>query len=267
MILEMKKSDIFYLKYILLIQCFLIIECKHDKSAYGTEVNTKDSVINVRKLVNHKLTEEIEYYYPNKELKSKVGIKDGIKDGHYVEYYINGQIKISAFIKNRHWINKYEAFSNSGQLEKIHIIESDSFQGELIHYFPNQTLSMYCLSDFDGKLYHVTKWDTLGKKYYDEGVVFSPSIKCNSKLDSLPKDKLIEFYAAVSVFDKYKTIMKAGLNMNELTQLELDRHKATYRTSFKQSGKNQLTFLGVMYDSLGNVFKTDTTRLNINVIE
>ena len=207
MILEMKKSDIFYLKYILLIQCFLIIECKHDKIAYGTEVNTKDSVINVRKLVNHKLTEEIEYYYPNKELKSKVGIKDGIKDGHYVEYYINGQIKISAFIKNRHWINKYEAFSNS------------------------------------------------------------PSIKCNSKLDSLPKDKLIEFYAAVSVFDKYKTIMKAGLNMNELTQLELDRHKATYRTSFKQSGKNQLTFLGVMYDSLGNVFKTDTTRLNINVIE
>ncbi len=263
----MMKKDLDKILLLLFLILFLLnISCKQAKVVYGTEIDTKDSTISVRKLVNHKLTEEIIYYYPNKELKSKTNFLNRKRHGVYVEYYKNGLIKIKGTYKNGYQIGENILYSPLGVIEGLKIIESDSFQGEIFNYYPNKSKRLYGLSDFDSEYYYAIKWDSLGVKYYDEGVVFSPSLKCSHNLDSIPSNTPVEFYSAVSLFDKYNTIMKAGPNIKELNQLPLDRHKTTYRASFSKLGKDEVVFVGVMLDSLGKVIKADTTILQINVI-
>lgn len=94
-------------------------------------------------------------FYDNGKIQSEYFVNDkGDFDGKFIDYYISGKIRYIAEYRNGTPIGIYRGYDENGNLRH------------------------YAISDIIGETMYVIKWDSLGYKIKEEGIVISPSFIC-----------------------------------------------------------------------------------------
>lgn len=258
-------SKFILLIYLIFINLLLNSNCKKNRISEWTEYDKTDSTYVIRKLVNHKLNQSLSYY-KNGKIKIKKVYNNQHNKIFYQEFFANGKLKVEGTLKRGYWVDHYKEFDINGFLIGEQYIKSDSFHGIIIAYHNNGVPRIKVLSDYDRSFYYVAKYDLSYNLESEEGVSFSPSIKCNYPIECIPINRNIEFYIAVADLDDFKLNIKAGKSLDNLKDLEICNQKSIYNVSFEHGGKQKLYFIGSMFRNNGMNFSKDTTILTIQIL-
>jgi antitoxin component YwqK of YwqJK toxin-antitoxin module len=80
-------------------------------------------------------------YFKNKQLASKIKYKNGFKEGHFIEYYNNGQIQIEGVFIKDEYDGKLVRFHKSGKQKAIE------------YYLKGKRIGIWKIFDIYGKLF------------------------------------------------------------------------------------------------------------------
>lgn len=127
--------------------------------------------------LNGTQTESIHYSHYGKEPKER------IKDGLYIKFHPNGQIKEQRTFKHNRRIGESRQFYKNGQLELLEYFQGNGMRtGKLLQYYP------------DGKL---KREETYKNGVCTKGKLYAPD---GSKLEHTPWEQLPEYPGGISAF-------------------------------------------------------------------
>jgi hypothetical protein len=194
------------------------------------------------------LIDNARYYFQNGQLDSDLNYTDDLLEGEQKWYHENGKLNLHAFyVRGREY----------GSLT------SYNDQGGLQHY--------NCIDFYNGTVY-VLKFDSLGNKIKEEGVVFSPNIKSEPKDTSQWKVNIpMQFEITVAEPPGYKAnlwtrYMLAGKVTNRKLH-SIENSTAVEKNSFSQPGKYNLIIIGELRDKSGAMIRRDSVVRYFTIID
>jgi hypothetical protein len=257
--------------------------CEHKRVGIDSFVVTKDGNGNIQSEINY-INDTImhglvKYYYspsPKNVLKDEINFNNGKKDGWHKHYRKDGTLESKI-----HWKKGLQDGETFWYFTDGKKIESESFwvnnkqYGDAkLFYLNDQLERYYSLDYFDNTLY-IIKWDSLGNKIKEEGVVFSPKFVIVYTSDSLQtplinneiisgKEVAIKITSAQP--PQTKTFIRMG-EVNNMIELPIKYFTAIYKKTFTKPGKYTLVTVGQIKDMQGNVVKQDSILTDITVLE
>lgn len=219
------------------------------------------------------------YYYPNPKnvLKDEIEFNHGIKEGWYKHYRKAGTMESKTFFKNNIPDGENYWYYENGKIQSESFWSNNKQYGNTVLYYINGQMKHYYASDFFDNTLYVIKWDSLGNKIKEEGMVFSPKFLIAYNNDSpqspildniLKVDKEIIIKITVAQPPKTKTIIRMGeLNNDRMVEMPIKNYTVNYRQTFTEIGKHTLVTVGEIKDLRGNLLKHDSILVKFNVIE
>ncbi len=207
------------------------------------------------------------YYYENGNIKDSIEYNKGKKEGWQKSYYKNGTIESKIYFKNDLVDGKSYRYHENGKLKAETFWIRDKQYGDGYFYYSNGTLKLYnCLESFGENIYAV-KYDSLGNKTKEEGIVFSPNflllytsdtIQVPVFKNTIKKNKEIVIKFTIAQPPQTKTTIKMGELNKNLIDLPIEVYTATYTQSYAKPGTYTLLTVGEIKDLKGNILKRDS---------
>ncbi|MAD11452.1 MAG: hypothetical protein CMC04_01855 [Flavobacteriaceae bacterium] len=129
------------MKYLLILSCLLFTSVGWSKDVSMDDLVQRDGLY-YEKNSDVPFTGNILWYaYKDKNIITiKVSYKDGKREGEYLEYYENGQLRFKRNYKDGKLEGEYLIYYESGQLKKKNNYKNGKRDGENIHYWENGQL-------------------------------------------------------------------------------------------------------------------------------
>jgi len=217
------------------------------------------------------------YYYPNPKnvLKDEIEFNNGRKEGWHKHYRKDGALESKIRFKNNLPDGDNYWYYENGQIASESFWIKNRQYGDTKLYYRNGKLKHYYSSDFFDNTMYVIKWDSLGNKIKEEGVVFSPKFVVVYANDSTPivedgikAGKEVQVKVTVAQPPQTKTIIRMGeLNKGNIMELPIENYTVNYKKNFVKPGKYTLVIAGEIKDQQGNLVKYDSTTVVLNVFE
>lgn len=217
------------------------------------------------------------YYYPDPKnvLKDEIEIENGRKQGWHKHYRRDGTLESKIYFKNNLPDGENYWYYENGQLSSESFWTKNKQYGNAIFYYMNGKFKHYYSSDYFGNTLYVIKWDSIGNKIREEGVVFSPKFLIVYSSDTteshieeseIQVGKEIIIKVTVAQPPQTQTIVRMGeLDAYKMTKLPVKNYTATYRRTFTKSGKYTIMTAGEILDEQNNVLRRDSTAVVLNV--
>jgi hypothetical protein len=240
------------------------------------EGNLQSEIQYINDTIQHGLAKY--YYYPNPKnvLKDEIEYNYGKKSGWHKHYRNDGTLE-----SKTHWKNNVEDGQSVWYYDNK-MIEQETYRingvqyGSAYYYFPNGKLKLYNCIDSWGENIYVQKYDSLGHKIREEGLVYSPKLVVLYVNDTtqtpivenwIKANEKIAIKMTVAQPPQTKTTIRMGeLNKNMVT-LPIENYTATYIHTFNTIGKNTILIAGEIKDMHGKRVKYDSTSVNLDVIK
>lgn len=219
-----------------------------------------------------------EEHYEDGKLKSEITYaNDTTKTGAAKYYYKSGQIATLCFYKN----NKLDSFyinyhANGNDKEKGYYYLGNTV-GSIYFYYPTGRLETYNAKDFAQETFYVVKFDSVGNKIYEEGLVISPTVAAQPYKKQYLKGDSISLQYQVAQPPGYKSEVFVGMykyeddekrsivdNFNEIPLNAWSQ--AIYRNQFNGVGRYRVVCVGRLIDTARDYIKTDTTHQDFFIV-
>ncbi len=213
----------------------------------------------------------VKTYYLGGEIKSEIYyIDDTIKDGKATFYYKGGSVARKCFYKNDELDSIYIDYYSSGIIKEKGTFEKGSALGSFFYYYPNGKVETYNAKDYENETFYVLKFDSLGNRLYEEGLVISPTaVSPTYKEQYVQGDSIVLLYQIAQppgykpkVFiGMYKYVNEDDRSLiGHFNETTIDLwSRATYRYKFNNSGHYRVVCAGQLIDTTNAYVKMDTT--------
>lgn len=262
---------------------FGLIACEHKRIGNDSLVVIKDGEGNLQSEI-HYINDTVMhglvkyYYYPNPKnvLKDEIEYQYGKKEGWNKHYRKDGTLE-----SRTHWKNdlpdggNYWYYEDGKSREETFWIKGQQY-GSGKWYYQNGQLETFAVTDFDGKCSYLLKYDSLGNKIKEEGVVFSPKVIAVYTSDTtqspfiddgVKANKEVVIKITVAQPPQTKTTIRMGELNKKMVELPVENYTAAYTQTFSEAGKYTLVIVGDIIDQQGNIVKHDSMTVDFNVIE
>lgn len=210
----------------------------------------------------------VKYYSKKGVLEDEIEFKNSKENGWHIHYEggrVNFKVMLVDNVANGHGF----FYDNDGNLESDNLYSDGNVILNKVYYKNGQVKIINFF--FKKTPFYGIKYDSLGKKIFEKGVVFY-DLKCNQNLDSVKLKSRIEIMIPVVSLPEYSTnIQVAKFNeSNEVIDvsesLPIKKYIAIYKTEFSKAGLHKLGIAGELKDSFGKVIRRDTAYQRIMVI-
>lgn len=206
---------------------------------------------------NHKLVDQFEYR------------NSRLNGWHY--HFKLGKLISKVWLVNDSANGSGFFFNTEGKIERENFYYYDRLIASNFFY-PNGRIRLINFYDNDLAFYAI-KYDSLGKKIGEKGVVFAHNFITTQNLDSMEINDTLELRIPIVSVSEYDTrIEVAKFDHTEQVydvahSVPIDGYFAIYRTSFQKPGLQMLGIAGELIDSNGIIIKRDTIYRRIKVIK
>ncbi|HSZ71831.1 MAG TPA: hypothetical protein VK750_04085 [Cytophagaceae bacterium] len=257
--------------YSLLFSC---TEKKREYSLVKKEYYSNGKIKSIGQYINDSIKHGlVKYFYPTGDLKFEIEFKNNIKHGWSKGYYLNGKIAVKSEFKNNLQNGyTYKYYSNGNLKSKLFWIMGKSY-GDGFYYYPNGQIELYNCTDFVNGCLYSLRYDSLGNKIKEDGIVFSPKFVTSYRNDSAIVGK--EYYAKITVAhppgSRASIFIGDAVNDNKVKNLKeypIKENTVVYTKIYNSPGKYKWVVIGQLQDlQSGNIFKRDTLFSKIRVIK
>jgi antitoxin component YwqK of YwqJK toxin-antitoxin module len=224
----------------------------------------------IRDSIKHGLAR---YYYANGDIRGEIRFVNGKRDS-MVNYRIGGGIESRTYFKNN--LNEsyvYWYYPNGNLESKSRWIKGIQY-GSVYLYDSMGSMIQYNCKDRSEITFYDVRWDKIGNKLLEEGVVFSPIFYLENA-DSIGTVRVNkEAVVQITVANPPETASKLWMGevisegkVENFKELQIENNTATYKRTFTKAGKYTLTAVGEIKDKSGKVIKEDRATNVIRVIE
>lgn len=192
------------------------------------------------------------FYFDNGNLESEHFVNDkGDFDGKIIVYYRSGKKRYVAEYKNGEQIGIYRGFDENGRLRH------------------------FAISDIIGETMYVIKWDSLGYKIKEEGMVISPNFVCLicGKGNTVKKNVPMLVNTSAAIIPNATTKVEFGVlnsknKLLDLYNLEIEKlNILPFEYTFKDTGTYTLFVRGWIHENKTNrLIKFDSIPKQIRVL-
>lgn len=222
-------------------------------------------------------TAKFYYTVPKNVIKEEIEFKFGKKFGWHIKYYQNGMIHYRIKFKDNIENGQSMWYYPNGKLEQTSFKISGVDYGSTLFYFKSGAIDTYNCIDSWGNNIYVIKFDTLGNKIKEEGVLFSrdcvvqytDEINRNNYITNniVKLDKEIEINITVAQPPFTKTIIMLNEFNKKNTQLQIIKSTVNFKKVFKKLGMDSILIIGELLDSNNHVIKLDSSLIKFTIIE
>jgi len=214
------------------------------------------------------------YYYDNGDLKGEVEYFNGKREGWHRHYTVGEIVESRIHYKNDLEDGEAYWYYPNGKLKsKSRWIDGKNY-GNLFVYYENGSMKAYNCKDHFGNTLYDIRWDSLGNKIKEEGVVFSPKFYFqntdNAHIVKANQEIVIEITVAEPPEAKATIWMGevvVGGKIEDLKTLPIENNTTVFKYTFKKTGKHTLITSGELGDTRGKVIKKDRVTTDITVVE
>jgi antitoxin component YwqK of YwqJK toxin-antitoxin module len=253
---------------------FLILSCTDKNGTYmpseRVEVvrdengNLKYEISYIMDTLEHGISK---YYYPSiNVVRDQISFQYGEKNGWHLHYRPNGTLESKVYFRN----NKQDSttfwyFDDGKSIKEQSQWKAGKPYGSALFYYENGKIRLYNSIDAFGETFFVCKWDSSGKKVFDDGMVFSPRFLSNFSASEITILDTLYLDIAVAQVPNGITRLFIGVENEILEELEIRKNSAFYRRNFNVSGKYDLITVGEITDFDGNLIRKDSIVTGIIV--
>lgn len=215
-------------------------------------------------------------YYENDVLKSEINYSnDSTKMGEALYYYKNGNIARICYYVNNKLDSIFLEYYSNGKLKYESYYDLDKLVGSVYFYYPNGQLELYNARDYAGENFYVVKYDSLGNKLKEEGVIVSPNVGVPKyKEQYVVGDSIVlrhsiaeplGYKCHVSLY-MYKFRKQDKILVDSIEHVvRNDGSIATYKNKFNDTGHYSIVCVGRLIDTANKYVACDTAHTDIFV--
>jgi hypothetical protein len=216
-------------------------------------------------------------YYPNGAIKSEVTyMHDTIKNGRYIYYYSNGAIYREGFFINGKMDSIVTGYYSNGKVYMTGMYSYGILLGSVYYYYDNGRLKTYNSRDNKGDAFYVIRFDSFGRKIYEEGINISRVGMDLNKKDSFYTNDTLHFVWIIAEPPGYENNIQIGIKIMDIVNKQyhfvepfkyyhVNRSIIDFKKVFNYPGNYQIFKASKLTNVLSGKYILDTTYLEVNV--
>lgn len=208
------------------------------------------------------------YYYPTNIPKCEMNFNYGKKEGWQKYFREDGTLKSKThFRENIQDGLTYWYFEDGKTVKEKSNWKKGKPYGDAFYYYRNGSLETFNSDDAFGDTFFVIKWDSLGNKIYEDGMVFSPQFLSNLSASKIKTNEPLILRITVANPPNTKSRIFMEIKGKTLQELDVIDNTAIFNTSFTSPGLYNLITVGELKDLQGKLINRDSITTEIEIID